>query len=215
MLCHGLWNSTPIAVAYNRELLGLEARLSTSRFERESRSLGFFVSDVAEGAPVLSGYVRRPMRASIGAAVSLTWRMGLCRIRALASNPGSACGAQSDQRQHSVQRRCRDFHAQRHERDPPFRSMPGSTRVRRRALSRSRLPTGVRPVHGRFKFVYLLPGRWVWAKRPLGRRFLRRPTRLEEPDAHRGDALDAQWKSREAKPSSGSRAQSSRRSAIR
>jgi hypothetical protein len=85
MLCHGLWNSTPIAVAYNRELLGLDARLSESRIEADSESLRFAVGSA--GAAVLEGHIDRPGRGSPLAGLGLLWRLGLRRTAALARQP--------------------------------------------------------------------------------------------------------------------------------
>lgn len=45
MLCHGLWNNTPQVVAYNRELLSLNARLTISHIEQTGGTVEFSFSD--------------------------------------------------------------------------------------------------------------------------------------------------------------------------
>lgn len=87
MLCHGLWNSTPRAVAYNRELLGLNARVSDSRIERDDRTIHFSVDDRQSGTPVLEGRIHRPQRASWRANLALLRRLGWPRLSALAKLP--------------------------------------------------------------------------------------------------------------------------------
>ncbi len=87
MLCHGLWNSTRAAVAYNRELLALDARESVSRIERSAARLVFDVRERAGGQPVLQGTLARPGRAALGANLALLARLGLRRTLALARQP--------------------------------------------------------------------------------------------------------------------------------
>jgi hypothetical protein len=87
MLCHGLWNNTPDAVAYNRELLALAARQSESRIERDAVTLDFAVRDVEAGTPVLAGRIVRPQRPSWRVNLTLVAQLGLRRLRALAKLP--------------------------------------------------------------------------------------------------------------------------------
>ncbi len=87
MLCHGLWNNTPTVVAYNRELLGLNARLSDSRIECASRAVGFQVRDVLSGQPIVQGGIDRPTRPSLAANLALMSRLGLRRLASLARQP--------------------------------------------------------------------------------------------------------------------------------
>jgi hypothetical protein len=87
MLCHGLWNSTPRVVAYNRELLALDARLSDSRIERDARQLAFAFCDAATGTPVLEGSVSGHRRASLRAGLALAADLGLWRLAAPARQP--------------------------------------------------------------------------------------------------------------------------------
>ncbi len=87
MLCHGLWNNQPQVVAYNRELLALDARLSASSIERDARSIRFSASDHATGKPVLAGHVARIRHASWQANLALMGRLGMRRLRELAMQP--------------------------------------------------------------------------------------------------------------------------------
>ena len=66
MLCYRLWNNTPTAVAYNRELLGLEAEPATSRIERSPQAIEFSFQEDGTGGLILAGSLNRPRQASIG-----------------------------------------------------------------------------------------------------------------------------------------------------
>ncbi len=59
MICHGLWNSTPLVVDYNRQHLGLDAHLSESQYERLSAPARwrFSVCDSDSGAALVEGEV--------------------------------------------------------------------------------------------------------------------------------------------------------------
>ncbi|WP_127998116.1 hypothetical protein [Piscinibacter defluvii] len=89
MLCHGLWNSTPRVVAYNRELLALDARLSESRieFDRRPGTIDFAVHDAATRTPVVEGHLERVQRPSLRANLALVARLGLWRLAAIARQP--------------------------------------------------------------------------------------------------------------------------------
>lgn len=87
MLCHGLWNNTPRVVAYNRELLALDARLGDSHIERDAQRLAFAVRDAATGAPVIEGHVVDYRRPSLRAGLALTADLGLWRLASLARQP--------------------------------------------------------------------------------------------------------------------------------
>jgi hypothetical protein len=87
MLCHGLWNNTERVVAYNRELLGLDARLSDSRIVQEGGRLHFAVHDRTNGVPVVQGCVRETRRSSLRASLALMHRLGWRRLAALAREP--------------------------------------------------------------------------------------------------------------------------------
>lgn len=77
MLCHGLWNNTPQVVAYNRELLSLNARLTSSSIARDARRLTFEFTEAAGGAPILAGALASPLQASARAGFALLGQLGL------------------------------------------------------------------------------------------------------------------------------------------
>jgi hypothetical protein len=87
MLCHGLWNNTSRVVAYNRELLALDARLSRSRIERGADTLAFEVRDDASGASIVEGAVQRTRRSTLRTNIALVRLLGLRRLLALARQP--------------------------------------------------------------------------------------------------------------------------------
>jgi hypothetical protein len=89
MLCHGLWNNTPTVVAYNRELLSLNARLADSSIVRRADCdcLTFEFKDQVTGQLVLSGEIHHFQRASWCAGLSLMSQVGISRGRALARQP--------------------------------------------------------------------------------------------------------------------------------
>lgn len=76
MLCHGLWNNTPTVVAYNRELLSLNARLSTSTITCDAQQLRFAVADAASGGSILHGTVATPQKSSWQATFGLLRQLG-------------------------------------------------------------------------------------------------------------------------------------------
>lgn len=79
MLCHGLWNNTPTVVAYNRELLSLNARLSTSTITGDARQLRFAVADGVSGGSILRGTVATPPQVSWQATFGLLQQLGFSR----------------------------------------------------------------------------------------------------------------------------------------
>jgi hypothetical protein len=87
MLCHGLWNNAPRVVAYNRELLALDARLSDSRIEVDRRAFSFAVHDQATRTTVVEGRLHRPQRPSLAAGLGLLACVGLQPLLALARQP--------------------------------------------------------------------------------------------------------------------------------
>jgi hypothetical protein len=70
MLCHGLWNNTPSVVAYNRELLSLNARLTHSTITRARGQVQFRFAEASQGAPLLQGAV------GLGNSFSANWALG-------------------------------------------------------------------------------------------------------------------------------------------
>lgn len=87
MMCHGLWNNTPTVVAYNREALSLNAQLTRSRIEKDSRRLAFSFDSAATGAPILSGELSQPGRASLRAGFAFASQLGFGRAQAIARQP--------------------------------------------------------------------------------------------------------------------------------
>jgi hypothetical protein len=62
MLCHGLWNDTQTVVAYNRERLGLDARLTKGTLQpaADSSRTTFRFVDVEHGTPIIEGQFATP-----------------------------------------------------------------------------------------------------------------------------------------------------------
>lgn len=87
MLCHGLWNSTPTAVAYNRELLSLDARLAGSRIKYEAGTLAFNIQDESSKRPVLKGTLPHLDRVSWRAHWDVMRQVGFRRVWELARQP--------------------------------------------------------------------------------------------------------------------------------
>lgn len=87
MLCYGLWNSTANVVAYNRELLSLNARQTDSRIDRDARAIRFHFNDTATGQSILSGAVQHPAQASLPATLSLMACIGWRGTMAVAQQP--------------------------------------------------------------------------------------------------------------------------------
>ena len=69
-MCHGLWNDTPAVVAYNREILGLDARLCHYAFERDADRLRFSF-EAPDGAPLARGDLREGTRPTWAATRAL------------------------------------------------------------------------------------------------------------------------------------------------
>jgi len=87
MMCHGLWNTTPLAVAYNRELLNLNARLSSSEIEYDDEQFMFRITNPATGSLICEGKFNKPGKASLRASFSLLGRMGLRQARRVNQQP--------------------------------------------------------------------------------------------------------------------------------
>jgi hypothetical protein len=87
MLCHGLWNNTPLVVAYNRELLSLNARLAQSQIGRTAQALNFSFADSVTQQPIFSGTIHQPRLPSLRASFGLIGQVGFARGMALAQKP--------------------------------------------------------------------------------------------------------------------------------
>lgn len=85
MFCYGLWNNTETVVAYNRELLGLNARKCQGDIKRADGRLRFRISDET-GAMLSEGQVAVDERPSPKMAWSLLRLLGVRQMMAAASN---------------------------------------------------------------------------------------------------------------------------------
>jgi hypothetical protein len=78
MLCHGLYNSTSQVVAYNRELLSLNAQLANSRIEKKNdHDIEFSIRDAATQKPLIEGLLKGIDRPSLRASFDLVGELGL------------------------------------------------------------------------------------------------------------------------------------------
>lgn len=87
MLCHGLWNNTPQVVAYNRELLSLNARLTTSHISQTDGTVKFSFSDTETGHSLLDGQLALPQRTPFAVTRALMAQMGFFRAIQIARKP--------------------------------------------------------------------------------------------------------------------------------
>lgn len=87
MLCHGLWNSTPEVVAYNRELLSLNAHLANSHIQNGAGRLEFAFEDSTTRQPLFSGNLPRCTRMSIRATWGAMSQIGFRKVWAMARQP--------------------------------------------------------------------------------------------------------------------------------
>ncbi len=87
MLCHGLWNNTPQVVAYNRELLSLNARLTASHLEQTGGTVKFSFSDTETGHSLLDGQLALPQRTPSAITRALMTQMGFFRALRVARQP--------------------------------------------------------------------------------------------------------------------------------
>jgi hypothetical protein len=87
MLCHGLWNNVPTVVAYNRDVLSLNARLTTSTIAKDARQLTFQFSDPVTSAPIAMGRLSRPQQPSWRASLALMAQLGLGQTLRISRQP--------------------------------------------------------------------------------------------------------------------------------
>jgi hypothetical protein len=87
MLCHGLWNSTPQVVVYNRELLSLNARLAHSRINDRIGKVDFTFEDDTTRKPIISGKFSSCAKPSIRATWDAMTQIGFSRAWAMARQP--------------------------------------------------------------------------------------------------------------------------------
>jgi hypothetical protein len=88
LFCHGLWNNTEPVVAYNREVLSLDAHLMTGTITRDiqRREKRFAFEDASEAA-IISGTVCEAARTPMNTAVPLLRVMGLNKLIQAARAP--------------------------------------------------------------------------------------------------------------------------------
>jgi len=87
LLCHGLWNSSETAVAYNRELLALPARLAAGLVKEAGTLSTLRFRDALSGAPLLDGHLHAPLRQPAREARALLWQFGPLRMLRMARRP--------------------------------------------------------------------------------------------------------------------------------
>jgi hypothetical protein len=58
MLCYGLWNNTPNVVAYNREILSLDALQSNGGIQRAGKKVDFIFEDNGTRKHIISGSIK-------------------------------------------------------------------------------------------------------------------------------------------------------------
>ena len=88
MLCHGLWNNTQDVVAYNRELLSLNARLTSSNIQSSGNTIKFVFEDAGTNTPIISGSIKNtPTSSALFAFMS---KLGLRDSLKLMSEPWSS-----------------------------------------------------------------------------------------------------------------------------
>jgi hypothetical protein len=87
MLCHGLWNSTAEVVAYNRELLNLNACLTKSRIDDGEGAFTFDFKGGVAGEAIITGRLPNPRRPSLRANWELMSSIGLRRSWAVYQQP--------------------------------------------------------------------------------------------------------------------------------
>lgn len=86
MFCYRLWNNTETVIAYNNELLGLNAKLSHSSIQRENGMKTFRFND-ANDKLILKGQVREDKRTSPQMGWQLFRLMGFRNLMQLLSEP--------------------------------------------------------------------------------------------------------------------------------
>lgn len=86
MFCYRLWNNTDVVVAYNTELLGLNAQLSRSSIERENGVKTFKFTDIDHHL-TLEGQVHEEQRTSSQVGWQLLRLVGLRHMFQLFSQP--------------------------------------------------------------------------------------------------------------------------------
>lgn len=87
MLCHGLWNDTPRVVAYNREVLSLDAHLSSSTIAFGADGGVSFDVRTADGGALVSGALAPAGRTSMRVGREMVGGVGLGRLWRFSRQP--------------------------------------------------------------------------------------------------------------------------------
>ncbi len=87
MLCYGLWNNTETVVAYNRELLGLDARLTHGSIRTDSTRTQFQFTDAQQDKLLIEGEVGRPRSQGLRESFALMRSMGWSDMMKVARAP--------------------------------------------------------------------------------------------------------------------------------
>jgi hypothetical protein len=89
MLAHSIWNDQSDAMAYNQELLGLNANLAEGKITQDptGQRLDFHFSNAASRAWLLQGRVKTAPRTPLNAAWSLMRLFGFRGMREFSSQP--------------------------------------------------------------------------------------------------------------------------------
>lgn len=85
MMCHGLWNNTPTVVAYNRELLNLNALLSEGEIRKTGEKIEFTIADAITKKRLISGAVKTTP--TLKSTFSFMSSLGLRSFMTLANQP--------------------------------------------------------------------------------------------------------------------------------
>ena len=80
MMCHGLWNNTEKVVAYNRELLSLNAQRTKSRIQRQGDIFSFEFREQENNQLILSGECAKFGKASMRANIEMLKQIGLMQM---------------------------------------------------------------------------------------------------------------------------------------
>ncbi|MBL8153568.1 MAG: hypothetical protein JNM70_05230 [Anaerolineae bacterium] len=81
MFCWRLWNDAENVVLYNRELLGLDARLAAADFTHapEKQQTAFNFTDSEQGT-ILEGHIRADQRQPLGDALRMVQQLGFRKL---------------------------------------------------------------------------------------------------------------------------------------
>lgn len=87
MLCHRLWNDSDPVVAYNRELLSLDAQLMRGNVQNVQQQIRLHFADVKTNRELISGQIAEPRRTGMRKSVAMVQVMGLAGMIKVARTP--------------------------------------------------------------------------------------------------------------------------------